>query len=133
MAYLTAYAAVAVVFLAVDAVALKLLLRPVFERHVGNMLLADPRLGVAAVFYAVYCIGIVYFAVAPGLAKGSALVAARDGALLGLIAYGTYEFTNYATLRGWDWRMVAVDVTWGTALTAGAATVGYLAGRAAGG
>jgi len=75
MSYLAAYAAVAVLFLAIDAVALKLMLRPLFERHVGGMLLADPRLGVAAGFYALYCVGIVYFAVVPGLERGSALVA----------------------------------------------------------
>jgi len=132
MSYLAAYAAVAVLFLAIDAVALKLMLRPLFERHVGGMLLADPRLGVAAGFYALYCVGIVYFAVVPGLERGSALVALGNGALLGFIAYGTYEATNFATLRGWDWRMVAVDLVWGTALTGAAALAGFLAGRAAG-
>ena len=133
MSYLAAYAAATVVFLAIDAVALKTVMRPLFERHIANMLLADPRLGIAAAFYAVYCIGIIYFAVAPALEKGGLATALRDGAFLGLIAYGTYEATNYATLRGWDWRMVAVDVTWGTVLTAGAAAAGYLVGRAAGG
>ena len=60
MTYLAAYAAVVVAFLAIDAVALKMLLRPLFERHIADMLLAEPRLGVAAAFYAVYCIGVVY-------------------------------------------------------------------------
>ena len=29
------------------------------------------------------------------------------------MAYGTYEFTNLATLKGWHWQMVVVDVSWG--------------------
>jgi len=125
MSIIVVYAAVAAFFLAVDAVALKLIMRPLFERHVDGMLLADPRLGVAAAFYALYCAGIVYFAVLPGAAQGPWAVM-RDGAILGFLAYGTYEATNYATLKGWDWTMVAVDVAWGTALTACAALVGWL-------
>lgn len=125
MSIIVVYAAVAAFFLAVDAVALKLIMRPLFERHVEDMLLADPRLGVAAAFYALYCVGIVYFAVLPGAEQGPAAVM-RDGAILGFLAYGTYEATNYATLKGWDWTMVAVDVAWGTALTACAALVGWL-------
>ena len=36
------------------------------------------------------------------------------------------------TIRGWSWSMVAVDVAWGMALTAFAAGVGILVGRALG-
>ena len=39
-------------------------------------------------------------------------------AILGFMAYGTFEFTNYAILKGWNLRMVITDVTWGTVLTA---------------
>jgi uncharacterized membrane protein len=46
-----------------------------------------------------------------------------------LLAYGTYEATNMATLRGWSWQMVVVDTGWGMLLTAVAATVGFQVGR----
>ena len=67
---------------------------------------------------------------APALASGGLGSALGKGALLGLVAYGTYEATNYATLRGWSWQMVAVDVTWGTVLTAACAGIGFLVARA---
>jgi len=125
MSYLVAYGAVVVVFLAIDAVWLKTVMRPLFERYVADMLRDDPRLGAAAGFYLIYCAGVVYFAVLPAAeAGGGPAMAARDGAILGLIAYGTYEATNYATLKGWDWRMVTIDVIWGTVLTAAAAAAG---------
>jgi len=125
MSELVAYAVVLAVFLAVDAVWLKLVMRPLFERFLGATLLDDPRLGVAAGFYAIYCVGLMYFAVIPAAAAGGGWpVAAMDGALLGIVAYGTYEATNYATLRGWDWRMVAIDMTGGTLLSAAAAGAG---------
>lgn len=35
------------------------------------------------------------------------------GALLGLVVYGVYDFTNRATLNNWSWKIVLVDVVWG--------------------
>ena len=39
-------------------------------------------------------------------------------AILGAMAYGTYEFTSYAIMKDWSPVMVATDVIWGTVLTA---------------
>lgn len=124
MSYLLAYAATLVVFLGLDALWLPKVMRPLFEQYVGSMLLSKPRLGVAAGFYALYCVGLVYFAVLPALGPADAFL---DGAILGFLAYGTYEATNLSTLKGWDWRMVAVDVSWGTGLSGAAALAGFLA------
>ena len=121
---LAAFAAVLVVFLALDAVWLKFVIRPVFEADVPRLLADDPKLGVAALFYVGYCAGVVWFAVRPSLDGGGIGSAALNGFLLGLVAYGCYEFTNWATLAGWTPRMVAMDVAWGAALTATAAAAG---------
>lgn len=123
------YLSTAVLFLAADAVALRLLMRPVFERHVGEWLLDSPRLGAAAAFYLFYVAGVVWFAALPALRADAPVAALRDGALLGAIAYGTYEMTNYATLKGWSLQQVAVDWLWGTALTAASAFVSVLVAR----
>lgn len=40
------------------------------------------------------------------------------GAAYGIILYGVYDFTNYATLAGWALAMVVADVLWGTFLCA---------------
>ena len=50
--------------------------------------------------------------------------------LLGVVAYGTYDLTNLATLRGWTAKVAVVDVVWGGLLTSVAATVAVLAARA---
>ncbi|MEO1960965.1 MAG: DUF2177 family protein, partial [Paracoccus sp. (in: a-proteobacteria)] len=48
------YFSTLIVFLAVDVVGIRFLIRPIFERSIGD-LLADPfRLGPAAAFYAFY-------------------------------------------------------------------------------
>jgi uncharacterized membrane protein len=46
--------------------------------------------------------------------------------MVGALAYGTYEFTNLATLKHWNWTMVATDLTWGTLLTGFSAWAGVM-------
>ena len=107
------YLATLVIFLAIDVVWLRLVALPLFERHIGSIMRDKPDLGVAAGFYAFYVVGLVYFAAAPGLNEGSMALAFFNGGLLGLVAYGTYESTNMATLKGWAWPMVISDTLWG--------------------
>ena len=107
-------------------------LSPLFDRHLGPQLLDDFRLAPAALFYLFYLGGLVHFVSLPALAQGAPVKALIGGAILGAMAYGTYEFTNYATLRNWHWQMVAVDLAWGTALTAIAAWAGVMVARAVG-
>ena len=61
----------------------------------------------------------------PGLQKDSLAVACLNGALLGLIAYGTYDMTNLATLKNWSLSVSIVDMLWGTVLTALSASAAY--------
>lgn len=78
----------------------------------------------ALVLYAFYVAGAVWLVSLPALHHGSVPEAALNGAILGALAYGTYEFTNMSTLRGWDWTMVATDTAWGTILTAASVAAG---------
>lgn len=118
------YASTLVVFLAIDIIGITQIIRPVFERHVGP-LLADPfRLGPAAAFYAAYVMGVLYFVSMPALAENRPAKALIDGALIGLMCYGTYEFTNYATLRDWSMQQVVIDTIWGGVLTGFSAWAG---------
>ena len=51
MKILTLYLSTAVIFFVIDAIGLRLMIKPVFERHVAH-LFADPfRVGPAALFY----------------------------------------------------------------------------------
>ena len=51
-------------------------------------------------------------------------------AVIGAMAYGTYEFTSYAILRDWHWTMLVTDTVWGTVLTAVSAWAGLAITRA---
>lgn len=132
MMMLCLYLSTLTTFLVVDIVWLKLVIGPMFQRHVADLLLDDPKLGIAAVFYALYVAGILYFVSLPAVARGGYMAPAMDAFLLGLLAYGTYEATNMATLKGWSMSMVISDTLWGGFLTMTSALAGLWVVRAAG-
>lgn len=118
------YAVTVIVFLGLDVLGIRLIVRPVFERHVGHLLAEPLRLGPAALFYFAYVAGILWFVSAPALKAGAPSQALWGGMILGFLCYGTYEMTNYATLADWSLEQVLVDGLWGTALTGFAAWAG---------
>lgn len=120
-----AYLATTFVFLLIDAIWLGVIAKPFFVGHLGHLLREQPHMLAAALFYLFFCMGLVYFAVIPAFGRGSWLIAMLNGGFLGALAYGTYEITNYATLDGWPIAIVAVDIAWGSALSAVSALVGY--------
>jgi uncharacterized membrane protein len=123
--YLASFAA----FLAVDAVWLATMSGRFYRPRLGYLMREEPALGVALLFYVVYVAGVLVLAVSPALDSGSALKAAALGALLGLVAYGTYDITNLSTVRDWPVIVTAVDLVWGTSLTAAISTIGYYVAR----
>lgn len=130
MTVLTLFVTTALIFLALDAMMLTFVMRPLFEAHIGPLLLQDIRMVPAILFYLAYVAGLVWLVSLPALRAGAPVQALIAGAVVGAMAYGTYEFTNYATLRDWHWSMVAVDLTWGTVLTAVSAWAGVTITRA---
>ena len=124
MIHVLLYIVTAIVFLALDVVMLKKVMYPLFSSTIGPMMLEVLRMGPAAVFYLFYVVGVVWFVSIPALNVGSIAQAFFAGAVLGALAYGTYEFTNFATLKGWTAQMVTVDVIWGAVLTGTSAAVG---------
>ena len=74
--------------------------------------------------------GLLAFAVLPGLKSGSPAAVIGSGALFGAIAYATYDLTNYATLRNWTLQLTVLDIVYGTVATAAAAVAAYFAVKA---
>jgi uncharacterized membrane protein len=122
------FGVVLAVFLACDAVWLALVAKDFYQAQIGQLMLAQPRWGAAALFYPIYAFGLVFFCVSPALARGTWITALTMGALFGLVAYGTYDLSNLATLKGWPAAMTVIDMLWGTIASAIATTAGYFAG-----
>ena len=123
---LLAYISTLLAFLLLDGIWLGLLMAPTYRELLGALMLEKPLLVPAAVFYCLYVVGCVQFVVLPALSWQRA---ARMGALLGLVAYGTYDLTNWATLRGWSVQVSLMDWAWGTFATAVACSVGFLVAK----
>ncbi len=133
MSILVLALATGLVFLVADAIMLSTVMKPLFERHLGAGLLDGIRLGPAIGFYLVYMGGVIWFAGWPALRDGVPGQALLNGAILGFVAYGTYELTSWAVMRDWSPAMVAADMAWGTVLTAGSAWAGVTIARAVAG
>lgn len=125
VAYLAGLAAMGVL----DFAWLRTMVPLVYRPHLGELLLEKPVLWAAAAFYLLYPVGIVLFAVAPGLRANSLSMTLMLGAALGLFAYMTYDLTNMATVRGWSVTITAFDMLWGAALTSTCAGIGYLVAK----
>ena len=132
-ALLIGYLGSAVAMLVLDIVWLTTMAGLLYRPLIGEILLEGFRPLPAISFYALYLCGVVWFAIRPGLAAQSIGVAALNGALLGLFAYGTYDLTNQATLKTWSTVITLADITWGIVLSGIAAMAGTWAARKFGG
>lgn len=111
---LVAYIATLVPLVVIDLLWLGYIARSIYMNEIGNLLRKSPELPPAVAFYLLYASGLVVFAVLPGLRAGSAGQAMLLGAFLGLVAYGTYDLTNFAVLNGYTLKLTLIDIAWGT-------------------
>ena len=102
-----------------DALWLGVVARNFYMSRIGDLILDQPRWGVAALFYLVYIVGRRLFRDLHGTGTEQLEAAAGYGALFGLFTYMTYNFTNLAVMRGFD-------TTVASSIRAGARSVGAI-------
>lgn len=119
-----ATAATTATLLTLDLFWLGVVARPFYDTALGSLKRPVLYWPAAGLFYALYIGAIVIHA---ELGAAGLVDAARRGASLGLVAYGTYELTNWAVLRDWPAVLVLPDVAWGVVLTGAAAAAGKAA------
>jgi len=130
MSYVRAYFGALIAFLVIDLAWIVLVLRPFYEGQLGELLRASPGAIASSIFYLAYVAGIVYLAAEPAIRAGSLRAALLRGAVLGMLAYGTYTVTNYAIFDAWNLALLVSDIAWGSFLTAVCAGCAYLAATA---
>jgi len=116
MTYAAAYLVALLVFFLADMVWLGTMVSRLYRPALGDILLSEVSMPPAILFYLLYPIGLVIFAIVPALRSGSIVTAFLFGALFGLFTYGTYDLTNHATLRNWSTTLTIADMAWGTFL-----------------
>lgn len=128
MFYLKLYLLTVPVFFLIDLLWLGVVARGFYRSNLGHVLSPEVNWAAAILFYLMYIVGILIFAVVPALNSNSLSRAALWGALFGFFTYATYDLTNLATLKDWPIKVVVVDVLWGTVLCLAVASASYLIG-----
>jgi uncharacterized membrane protein len=118
-----AYAVVFGVLGALDAAWLGWLAADFYRAELGPLLSESVRVVPAALYYLLYPVAVVVLVLNPRPASGR--VALTRGVVLGLAAFGVYDLTNLAILRGYSVRMTIVDMAWGGVATALACVVAH--------
>ena len=125
MTYGVGYLAALVAMVAADMAWFGIMAPRLYKPTLGDIMLSGFNLPPAIVFYLLYPIGLMIFAIAPALKSASIGTALLYGALFGFFTYATYDLTNQATLRNWTVPLTIVDVAWGTVLAAVASAVSF--------
>ena len=127
--YAASLGVIALIMMALDALWIGVVAKSIYQQGIGHLMAQSPRLGAAALFYAVYALGLVIFVVMPTGEASNWHMALMRGALFGFFAYATYDLTNLATLKDWPIGLSVLDIAWGSGASAAAAVGGYFAYR----
>jgi uncharacterized membrane protein len=119
------YGTALVVMAVLDTVWLGFLARDFYRHEIGSLMAGEVQKLPAALFYLAYPAGLVTLALQPQ-PEGASMATWRS-ALVGLVAYGTYDLTNLATLREWSYTLTLADVAWGAIASALAGTAAFMA------
>jgi uncharacterized membrane protein len=116
-----------VLFMLLDALWLGIIMRSFYRTELAPLgrVSADGSLAPvwAAVVpvYVLLVLGLMMF-VLPRATGNTLFAAMRLGAGFGVITYGVYDLTNYATLRHYSLKLALVDIIWGAVVCGAVAT-----------
>jgi len=123
---LLTYAVSVPVFFFVDMIWLGVIAKGFYRNALEPLLTPNVNWIAAIIFYMLFLVGVLVFALLPGMEKRSLVYTIAMAALFGFISYATYDLTNLATLRDWPLMLSIVDMIWGSFLSASTATMTYL-------
>ena len=123
---LLTYAVSVPVFFIVDMIWLGIIAKGFYRKALEPLLTPNINWAAAIIFYFLFLVGVLVFALLPGMEKRSLGYTVVMAALFGFIAYATYDLTNLATLRDWPLMLSIVDMLWGAFLSTSTATMTYL-------
>lgn len=116
----------ALIFLIIDVIWLSFSVKSFYRPNIGHLLLETPVMWAAILFYLIYVIGLAVVIIEPSLDYQNTQKFLIKAFMFGLVAYGTYNLTNMATIKGWSPNVVFVDMIWGGSLTTFSSYFGIL-------
>ncbi len=107
-----------IIFLVIDIIWLSIAVKSFYRPNLGSLLLDNPVIWAAVLFYLMYIFGMAVVIIEPSMQQDNVTKSIFKAFVFGLVAYGTYNLTNMATIKGWSTNVVYVDMIWGGILTA---------------
>jgi len=120
------FLSVSTIFLLIDIIWLSQSFSYIYQPNIGELLRENIIIFPAILFYIIYPLGATILVALPSLEKVLSRTIFINGFVLGVIAYGTYNLTNMATLEGWSAKVVIIDMIWGGFLTGVSVLLGTL-------
>ena len=124
---LVAYGIMIALFPALDFAWFAIIAHGAYQAEIGALLNPVLKLAPAVGFYALYAAGVLVFVVRPSLERGDWRSVALLAAFFGLVAYGTFDLTCLALIKGFTLNAAALDMGWGAFATTIAASAARLA------
>jgi uncharacterized membrane protein len=102
-----------------DMIWLGVIAKNIYAEYIGNLLRQSgngmaPIWWAAVIVYVCITLGILFFVLPK--AHGDYFLAFTTGAMLGVVTYGIYDFTNYSILANWPLKITLIDFIWGMVL-----------------
>lgn len=121
---IVSFFATLVPFLIIDGTYLFTVGGSFYQKQISHLMAPSVGFVAAGIFYVIYVLGILALVVLPALKSGQGIgMTFLMGAILGFVAYATYDLTNQASLRDWPVIVTIVDLIWGTLLTGSVAAL----------
>ena len=113
------------VFFALDILWLGVVAKSFYRRELGYLLRAETKWAAAIIFYLLFIVGLLMFAVLPAIEKGDLQRAFFLGAAFGFFCYATFDLTCYALVKDFPLKIVIADLIWGTLVSGTVAAASF--------
>ncbi len=117
------------IFFFIDMLWLGVIAKNLYRNQIGHLMLPSPNWPVAVLFYLLFIVGLLIFAIIPALKSGEWTNALLYGALFGFFTYMTFDLTNLAVLKDYPWTIAVIDIIWGVTLSASVSVATFFAAR----
>lgn len=114
------------IYLALDLVWITIVAKKIYSEGLGFLTREHPKLIVGAILYPLLVGGLTFFVILPALYNQSIIYNVLAGSLFGAVVYGSYDLTNYSTVKKWPLSITVIDMVWGITISSTVALLTYL-------
>ena len=107
-------------FFIIDVFWIYFVATPMYKQEVSSLM--ELKIPPALLFYLIFLLGLIFFVVNPNQ-DNTLLNVFLIGAFFGLVTYGTYDLTVYASMNIFSLKLVMADILWGMFLSGAVATL----------